>query len=223
MTSYKLDAYGDGWEEPDESLWKTTAEGYDDWIANEFQDQYEINWSVLSQHMDPALRLLDVGCGPGSLSIRLSQYCHEVWGVDLTPEMVEIAERKSETEPGNAFFLEADACDLPFESHSFDTVMSVNALQTMDQPEMALMEMNRVLKPGGELLLITYCYGDSSVTDNASLLNWIVKYGGKAMWHSFKLPQLETLLQARGFEVIEARKIWEEPVVGFLRARSIFS
>jgi ubiquinone/menaquinone biosynthesis C-methylase UbiE len=55
-----------------------------------------------------------------------------------------------EFEPVNVYFRQADACDLPLENHCFDTVISVNALQTMVRPEMALMEMGRVLKPGGD-------------------------------------------------------------------------
>jgi len=216
-------AYTDGPIEKDHNFWKATAEGYDEWIVNEFQDQYEVNWNILTKYMDPTLRVLDVGCGPGSLSIRLSQKCHEVWGVDVTPEMIQVAEKKLAFEPANVSFQQADACDLPFESHSFDTVMSVNALQTMDQPEMALVEMNRVLKPGGGLLLITYCYGDSSRSENNSLLNWAVKYGGQAIWHSFTFTQLVNLLQATGFEVVEAKRIWEEPVVAFFRGRSMHS
>lgn len=142
-------------------------------------------------------------------------------GVDVTPEMIAIAERKLEAEQANIFFQQADACALPFESDTFDTVMSVNALQTMDQPELALTEMNRVLKPGGELLLITYCSGESSADDNADLFNWVTKYGGQAMWHSFHSAQLEDLLQSNGFEVMEAERIWEGPVVAFLRGRAI--
>ncbi len=207
----------------EQRFWKAAAEDYDEWISNDFQDQYEVNWNILTKYIDSTLRLLDVGCGPGDLSIRISQHCEEVWGVDVTPEMIQIAEEKLASEPANVYFQQADACDLPFENHSFDTVMSVNALQTMTQPAMALMEMSRVLKPGGELLLITYCYGDSSASDNEFLINWALKYGAQAVWQSFKFTQLVDLLQTNGFEVVEADRIWEGPVVAFLRGRSITS
>lgn len=203
----------------DENFWKITAEGYDQWIASDFQDQYEVNWSVLTRYIEPGLRVLDVGCGPGDLSIRLSGHCHEVWGVDITPEMIEIAEKKLEDECENVFFQEADACELPFESFSFDTVMSVNALQTMTEPEAALQEMSRVLKPGGELLLIAYCYGDSSLSDNQSLIDYAVKYKAPAVWHSFTFTHLQNLLRNNGFEVVEADRIWDGPVVAFVRGR----
>ena len=224
MTYDPYNAYNDnGRLEKEQSFWKAAAEGYDEWISNDFEDQYEVNWNILTKYMDPTLRVLDVGCGPGDLSIRISQKCHEVQGVDVTPEMIQIAEEKAAFVPANVYFQQADACDLPFENHSFDTVMSVNALQTMTRPEMALMEMSRVLKPGGELLLITYCYGDSSLSDSESLINWAIKYGAQAVWQNFKLAQLVDLLQANGFEVIEAERIWEGPVVAFLRGRATTS
>jgi ubiquinone/menaquinone biosynthesis C-methylase UbiE len=221
MTYNTFNAYNDdGRLEKEQKFWKSAAESYDEWIVNDFQDQYKVNWNILSKYINPTLRVLDVGCGPGDLSIRISQLCHEVWGVDVTPEMIQIAEEKAASEPANVYFEQADACDLPFENHSFDTVMSVNALQTMIRPEMALAEMSRVLKPGGELLLITYCYGDSSFSDSESLIDWAIKYGAQAVWQSFKLAQLVNLLQTNGFEVVEAEKIWKEPVVAFLRGRS---
>jgi ubiquinone/menaquinone biosynthesis C-methylase UbiE len=215
--------YDNGRLEKEQSFWKAAAEGYDEWIGNDFQDQYEVNWDILTKYIDPTLRVLDVGCGPGDLSIRISQQCHEVQGVDVTPEMIQIAEEKAACAPANVSFQQADACDLPFENYSFDTVMSINALQAMIRPEMALMEMSRVLKPGGELLLITYCFGDSSLSDSESLINWTIKYGAQPVWQSFKLTQLVDLLQTNGFEVVEADRIWEEPVVAFLRGRSITS
>lgn len=211
----------DGRLEREQNFWKAAAEGYDEWITNDFQDQYEVNWDILTKYVHPTHRVLDVGCGPGDLSIRMAQQCHEVWGVDVTPEMIQVAEEKTAFEPVNVHFQQADACDLPFENDTFDTVMSVNALQTMCRPEMALAEMSRVLKPGGEFLLITYCFGDSSPSDSASLINWAIKYRALAVWQSFKLTQVADLLQANGFEVVEAERIWAEPVVGFLRGKSI--
>jgi hypothetical protein len=70
-------------------------------------------------------------------------------------------------------------------------------------------------------LLIAYCYGDSSLSDSESLINWAVKYRSLAVWQSFKLSQLEDLLRISGFEVIKADRIWEGPVVAFLQGRSI--
>jgi ubiquinone/menaquinone biosynthesis C-methylase UbiE len=224
MSCDTYDTFNDnGRLEKEQSFWKAAAEDYDEWIATDFQDQYEVNWNILSKYVDPTLRVLDVGCGPGDLSIRISRQCHEVRGVDVTPEMIRIAEEKAAFEPANVYFQQADACDLPFDDYSFDTVVSVNALQTMIQPETAIMEMSRVLKPGGELLLIAYCYGDSRLSDSESFIDWTIKYGAQAVWQSFRLTQLVDLLQTNGFEVVEADKIWEAPVVGFLRGRSITS
>lgn len=221
MTYETRAPFHDGQGDEDRNFWKATAEGYDAWIANDFQDQYEVNWNILAKHMAPHIRLLDVGCGPGTLSLRLARHCHEVWGVDVTPEMIRVAEEKLACEPANVCFQEADACALPFENHMFDTVMSVNALQTMDQPEAAISEMHRVLRPGGELLLITYCYGEATPAEHNALLDWAVRYDGRPMWHSFTSDQLATLLAAKGFEVVEAERIWEGPAVAFLRGRAM--
>jgi ubiquinone/menaquinone biosynthesis C-methylase UbiE len=222
-TSSSSAAFADARDDKIQEFWQATAEDYDAWIASDFEDQYAVNWEILSRYVHPAHRVLDVGCGPGSLSIRLARQCREVCGVDVTPEMIRVAQEKLTDAAENVSFHEGDACALPFESHSFDTVMSVNALQTMDQPDAAVAEMRRVLRPGGELLLIAYCYGDSSLFENTALMQWAAKYGGNVQWHSFTFEQLAALLPAKGFEVVEAQKIWEGPVVAFLRGRATAS
>jgi ubiquinone/menaquinone biosynthesis C-methylase UbiE len=222
-TSSTSAAFADARDDKIQEFWQATAGDYDAWIASDFKDQYAVNWKILSQYVRPAHRVLDVGCGPGSLSIRLARQCREVCGVDVTPEMIRVAQEKLTDAAANVSFHEGDACALPFASGSFDTVMSVNALQTMDQPDAAIAEMRRVLRPGGELLLIAYCYGDSSLLENTALMRWAAKYGGNVQWHSFTFEQLAALLPAKGFEVVETQKIWEGPVVAFLRGRATAS
>ncbi len=208
--------------EQERRFWKAAAEGYDDWICEDFDEQYRKKWNVLRKYIQQDHLVCDVGCGPGDLTMRVGSLCKEVQAIDATPEMIELAQGKDGTHgTTNVHFQVADAYHLPFDSNTFDTVMSVNALQTMKEPKMALLEMGRVLKPDGQLLLITYCYGDSSLTENIGLIKWAVKYRTISVWQSFKLVQLKKMFHDNGLKVRTAGRIWTHPVVAFLRATPI--
>jgi ubiquinone/menaquinone biosynthesis C-methylase UbiE len=93
------------------------------------------------------LLLLDAACGDGILRRYLAKR-HHYAGVDFSQRPLSRALRRN---PGTYF--RADLTHLPFESATFDLVVSCQALQYLRQPEIAVSQMARVLKPGGKLFL----------------------------------------------------------------------
>lgn len=106
----------------------------------------------------PGARVLEVGCGPGHLSIDLARNQGlNVTGLDLDPAMIERARWNAErdartTEPGPAFVL-GDVAALPFDHASFDLVVSTLSMHHWSEPATGLAEIARVLRPGGRALI----------------------------------------------------------------------
>lgn len=103
-------------------------------------------------------RVLDVGCGPGHLSMRLAgEHGLEVTGLDLDPEMIERARANAEQlgadRGGRPLFLVGDVASLPFPDDSFDLVVSTMSMHHWDDPAAGLTEIARVLRPGGRALI----------------------------------------------------------------------
>lgn len=103
-------------------------------------------------------RVLDVGCGPGHLSIQLArEHGLEVIGLDLDPAMIDRArantERLEAQESGRPSFLVGDVASLPFPDGSFDVVVSTLSMHHWDDPSAGLAEIARVLRPGGRALI----------------------------------------------------------------------
>ena len=110
--------------------------------------------AYLAPHLKPGLRVLDVGCGPGSISAGLAEAIApgELRCIDIEPSQVEMASQlAAERGLSNAKFSVADVKALPFEDGSFDIVHCSDALAYIPDTGAALNEMKRVLKSGGIL------------------------------------------------------------------------
>jgi SAM-dependent methyltransferase len=103
-------------------------------------------------------RVLEVGCGPGRLSIRLARrYGLEVTGLDLDPAMIERAranaERSEDGDECRPEFIVGDVASLSFPDGSFDLVISTLSMHHWADPKAGLADIGRVLRPGGRALV----------------------------------------------------------------------
>ena len=101
-----------------------------------------------------ALDALDIGCGTGFLSLELWARGHRVTGVDFAPAMLDRARAKAAERGASIGFEEADAEALPFAAASFDLAVSRHLLWTLPDPEAAIDEWVRILRPGGRLVVV---------------------------------------------------------------------
>lgn len=100
------------------------------------------------------LKILDVGCGTGVIALLLAKMGHDVTGVDISERMLERAREKSKGIEIPVKFDLGDAEDLPFHDEIFDVVVNRHLLWTMLNPEKAVSEWKRVLKPEGKMIII---------------------------------------------------------------------
>lgn len=100
------------------------------------------------------LKVLDVGTGTGFIALLLAEYGHCVTGVDVAEEMLAQARMKANSQSLKVTFQFGDADELPFQDKVFDVVINRHVLWTMADPEKAVSEWARVLKPGGKLVII---------------------------------------------------------------------
>jgi ubiquinone/menaquinone biosynthesis C-methylase UbiE len=96
----------------------------------------------------------DVGTGTGYVATGLAPLVHKVYGVDASAEMLRVAE-ESMRQQGftNVEFKAGDGLNLPFEDNSLDAVFANMYLHHIEEPSLAIVEMVRVLKPGGVLVI----------------------------------------------------------------------
>ncbi|WP_338776679.1 class I SAM-dependent methyltransferase [Metabacillus sp. FJAT-52054] len=100
-----------------------------------------------SKHVDLARLILDIGCGDGYGTLKLAQLGYKVKGIDFSPEMISIAKR--EAIHNNLEFEQGNVMNLPLENDHADALLVINCLEWVQEPKTALLELMRVLKPGG--------------------------------------------------------------------------
>ncbi|KAF7984209.1 hypothetical protein HWV62_15998 [Athelia sp. TMB] len=108
--------------------------------------------AYLLPHIQPDMKILDVGCGPGTITADLAVLVPRghVTGIEYVPGILEAARTTANTRGlTNIDFAVADAHDLHFPDAAFDIVHGHQVLQHFSNPVEALREMRRVAKPGG--------------------------------------------------------------------------
>jgi SAM-dependent methyltransferase len=108
--------------------------------------------AFLRPDLRPGMRLLDVGCGPGSITRGLAEWVPsgQVVGVDLSRETLDLARRDADARGiKNIEYTEGSVYTLPFPEASFDVAYAHQVLQHLRERETALREMLRVVRPGG--------------------------------------------------------------------------
>ncbi len=150
----------------------------------------------------PGDAVLDVGCGPGSLSVRAKKLVGvtgKVAGIDASPEMIAAARRKVVKSGLEVDFQVGLIEKLPFPDNSFDVVMSRLVIHHLpgDLKLKGFAEMKRVLKPGGICLAVDF---DSS---NSHLFGVIMKPLSKMPMTKIDVKGYVPLFEKAGFSEVE--------------------
>jgi ubiquinone/menaquinone biosynthesis C-methylase UbiE len=138
--------------------WTLDSGDYNKWILKTIgSEKYRRTFAKALQKglkTDEKLEILDVGTGPGVMAFILAENGHRVTGIDLAEGMVEKAKSNAKLLNLNVKFETGDAENLPFADESFDAVVNRIVLWNLPNPEKALAEWKRVLRPGGRLIVI---------------------------------------------------------------------
>ncbi len=124
-------------------------------------------WALEYLNMDDAGQILDIGCGGGATIRRLSDRFPQatVTGLDHSPVSVEQSTdyNRDLIGKGRARVVQGSVEDMPFDENSFDRITTVESFYFWPEPEENLKEVVRVLKPGGQFLLIADIYGKAGL------------------------------------------------------------
>jgi SAM-dependent methyltransferase len=139
---------------------------------------------------EPTDTVLDLACGPGSLSLQLAPHVAQVTGMDLTPAMLDEA-RDAQARAGanNVTWQCGDAAALPFDDASFDLVASRSAFHHFAEPARVLAEMVRVCRTGGRVAVIDVTPDD----DRTAAYDRMERLRDPSHGHAHSAAELQTM------------------------------
>jgi GT2 family glycosyltransferase/ubiquinone/menaquinone biosynthesis C-methylase UbiE len=154
-------------------------------------------------------KVCDIACGTGEQSIKMARRGSKVYGIDINGRAIEIS--KLIAEGYDCDFRVGNAERLPYDSHMFDKVVCICALEHFNDDNKALKEMSRVLKIGGILVLtvdsFTYTGIKNHLQETHRDDHHVVNY--------YSNSQLTQKLRKAGFEVEETKYFISSPMSAF--------
>jgi len=167
-------------------------------------------------HFHLAERILDVGSGDGLITAGIAKKypMAEVVGLDLSPKMVAYASRTHKA--ANLKFVEGDAQALPF-VHKFDVVTSFSTIHRLKEPEKAIKQIYRALKPGGKFVAAFPVLGSAIMSEAIAAVDtrpeWQKYFSTpdrKA--YAFSEEAIREWLDAAGFLHVKADTKWADEI-----------
>jgi SAM-dependent methyltransferase len=152
------------------AYWTGRAPGYDDYQqrADRLAADDEAWAHVWSGALPPApLDVLDAGTGSGQVAMTLARLGHRVTGIDLSTGMLDRARRHAASVSGGPAFHLGDAVDPDFPPASFDAITSRYLMWTLREPEMAVANWLRLLRPGGRIAVVDGTWFPGGLDDAA--------------------------------------------------------
>lgn len=195
-------------------FWDRIAERY---AARPIKDTaaYDAMLADAAERLKPTDRVLELGCGTGSMAIRLAPYAASWTATDFSPEMLRIARAKPA--PENLRFILADAQNA-FDGGPFDAICAFQLLHLVDDISGLLAGIHANLKPGGLLISKTWCFADMRFwLRGLFVVLRALKMFPKA--RALTRPALRQAISDAGFEIVEERVFGRNPHGPYIVAR----
>jgi excisionase family DNA binding protein len=158
---------------------------YDESIKNKL-----INLQLLKKNMT----LMDIGAGDGYISRAVAGFVKKVIAVDISSKMLkELKKKARDTGLKNIETIESDGQDVPIGEESIDVICANMYLHHIDDPEIAVREIKRILKPGGTVY----------ISDFIEHTNIVLKEKMHDVWPGFKENEIENWFKRNGFKEIK--------------------
>lgn len=141
--------------------------------------------------------VLELATGPGMIAKNIARSAKSIIATDFAENMIKTAQ-KGECPP-NVFFEIADATQLQYEDNRFDVVIIASALHIIPNPEKALLEIERVMKPGGTLIAPNFISNGKR-----NLWQWILGFVGITFAHEWTAEEYTTFLSNNGWEITQS-------------------
>jgi ubiquinone/menaquinone biosynthesis C-methylase UbiE len=186
-------------------FWDSYANKYDTFIEKRAEEAYDSLFKMFAADTVQSKKLLEIATGTGLISLSLCKQVPSITATDLSPEMIKIAKTKAEKQSvKNVFFDVQDVCNLSFPGKSFDTIIASNVLHLLFKPDLALLEMKRVLTNKGKIIIPAYCHGQHLLSHCISRAMGFAGFKARSRWSE---KSFKSFVEKNGFKIIKSKRL----------------
>ena len=153
----------------------------------------------VAEFIEPADEVLECACGTGAISMHIARKCKKLVATDFAIGMLKRAKKKCRRYD-NVSFKKADITALKCKDARFDKVVAGNVIHLLPDPQKALEELERVVKPGGKIIIPTYI---NKSKKSAGLAVKFVTFLGAEFKKQFDLDSYKEFFEDMGYKDTE--------------------
>lgn len=185
-------------KEDNKGFWDKWAHWYDKAMLLD-RNTYAQIIDRMKTTLTKEMTVLELACGTGLISTQIAGSVKMLEASDFSKEMIQQAKKKPHS--SQLHFSVQNAANLPYVPETFDAAIISNALHIMPEPEKVLLEIARVLRPGGILIAPTFTMSD---TFFGRLRMWIMELCGFQAFHKWTSGAFLSYLSEHGFTVTKS-------------------
>ena len=182
-------------------FWDKIAERYSKTPITD-EAAYQKKLQVTREYFQPDMEVLEFGCGTGSTAITHAPYVKHIHAVDISAKMIEIAQGKADAKIiDNVTFEQSTIEEISVSDQTLDAVLGLSILHLLDNKEVVIAKVHKMLKSGGIFVTSTVCLGDTMMR----FLRFVVPigkfFGLMPLVTVFTTKDLEHSFTEAGFEI----------------------
>lgn len=200
-----------------ESFWNRLAKKYDKPESIEEVSQYQ-SIGYIKEYLKKSHILMDFGCATGTISSALAGEVQEIHGVDISPQMIEIAKQRAvDRNLDNIHFFSSDIMENQFRKEHYDMVITFSVLHLLEEKEKIIHRINELLKPGAWFISLTPCLGEKKFL--SGFMRFLKTINVLPSITCYKIPELEDLIKTNGFLIEKSISLEGNPLEHFIIAQ----
>lgn len=153
----------------------------------------------VAEFIDKNDSVLECACGTGAITEEIAKKAQKVMATDFAEGMLKRASKKCR-KYANASFRQEDITDIKCEDESFDKAVAGNVIHLLPEPEKALNELLRVVKPGGKVIIPTYI---NMARDSSGFAVKFIEKLGAEFKRQFDIDSYKKFFEDKGFKDVE--------------------
>lgn len=158
---------------------------------------------AVAEYLEPSDIVLECACGTGAITECIAPKCRKLVATDFATVMLRQASKKCRKFE-NILFRRADITNIKCKDARFDKVVAGNVIHLLPEPEKALAELERVVKPGGKIIIPTYI---NMSQKSAGLAVKFIELLGADFKKQFDLETYKSFFEDMGYKDVEYRVV----------------